>query len=106
MRAADAAAAATGIGVDSLMEAAGAQVAERLLELFPATQQVLVLCGKGNNGGDGYVAARRLHERGLIVEVWELSATPSTDVAARARAAYLGSGEAPVPVTVPGLGSR
>src|SRR5690606_28475547 len=83
-----------------------AQVAQRLLELFPAAQQVLVLCGKGNNGGDGYVAASHLLERGLGVEVLEMSSTPATDVAVRARASWLATGQEPLPLTSDGLGTR
>jgi NAD(P)H-hydrate epimerase len=48
-----------------LMENAGAAVADYLSDAFPdlSTRQILVLCGKGNNGGDGFVVARRLRER-------------------------------------------
>jgi hydroxyethylthiazole kinase-like uncharacterized protein yjeF len=43
-----------------LMENAGAAVVQAIEERFPRAQRVLVLCGKGNNGGDGFVIARRL----------------------------------------------
>ena len=43
-----------------LMENAGAAVARALREHFPAARRLTVLCGKGNNGGDGFVVARRL----------------------------------------------
>ena len=47
-----------------LMENAGAAVARVVDETVPAPGRILVLCGKGNNGGDGFVVARRLLERG------------------------------------------
>lgn len=52
-----------------LMENAGTAVAEFILSQYPAASRISVLCGKGNNGGDGFVAARRLHEQGKQVEV-------------------------------------
>jgi ADP-dependent NAD(P)H-hydrate dehydratase / NAD(P)H-hydrate epimerase len=53
----------------TLMESAGAAVAEHVLTHFAAARRIVVFCGKGNNGGDGFVAARRLHERGKTVQV-------------------------------------
>ena len=53
----------------TLMENAGAAVAEHVLAHFAAAQRIVVFCGKGNNGGDGFVAARRLHQRGKMVQV-------------------------------------
>jgi NAD(P)H-hydrate epimerase len=43
-----------------LMENAGAAVARAVAERYPGARRVVVLCGHGNNGGDGFVAARRL----------------------------------------------
>jgi ADP-dependent NAD(P)H-hydrate dehydratase / NAD(P)H-hydrate epimerase len=53
----------------TLMENAGGAVADFVLEQYPAAKCIVVFCGKGNNGGDGFVAARRLHERGKKVQV-------------------------------------
>src|SRR5512142_1071285 len=53
----------------TLMENAGAAVAEFCRQQYPAAQSVGVICGKGNNGGDGFVAARKLHEAGKTVQV-------------------------------------
>jgi NAD(P)H-hydrate epimerase len=53
-----------------LMEKAGQAVAEETAKLAgPPPQKVLVLAGKGNNGGDGLVAARYLHQKGYLVQV-------------------------------------
>jgi hydroxyethylthiazole kinase-like uncharacterized protein yjeF len=53
----------------TLMEDAGCAVANFVLANHAAAQRIVVFCGKGNNGGDGFVAARRLHERGKKVQV-------------------------------------
>jgi hydroxyethylthiazole kinase-like uncharacterized protein yjeF len=58
-----------------LMENAGRGAAEAFMCHFspPPGARVLILCGRGNNGGDGYVMARYFHERGLQVSVVVLS---------------------------------
>ncbi|WOG98887.1 hypothetical protein DCAR_0418233 [Daucus carota subsp. sativus] len=55
-----------GFSVDQLMELAGLSVASAIAEVYTASQHnnVLVICGPGNNGGDGLVAARHLHHFG------------------------------------------
>jgi hydroxyethylthiazole kinase-like uncharacterized protein yjeF len=68
MARADAAAIAAGTPGLTLMERAGTAVADAVCARF-ARQAALVLCGPGNNGGDGYVAARVLKDRGWPVEV-------------------------------------
>uniref|UniRef100_UPI000A77E20E NAD(P)H-hydrate epimerase n=1 Tax=Calditerricola satsumensis TaxID=373054 RepID=UPI000A77E20E len=53
-----------------LMESAGAAVARSVAERVAAPGRVLVLCGHGANGGDGFVAARHLAIAGYDVAVW------------------------------------
>jgi hydroxyethylthiazole kinase-like uncharacterized protein yjeF len=57
-----------------LMERAGAAVAEEATRMAPSAGRVAILCGPGGNGGDGFVAARRLAERGYRVELHLLGA--------------------------------
>ncbi|MGB3318164.1 MAG: NAD(P)H-hydrate epimerase, partial [Sphingopyxis granuli] len=79
MRAAEAACAAAGVSLSELMERAGAAVADVAWRMA-AGAPVLILCGPGNNGGDGYVAARLLKARGATIRVAAL-APPATDLA-------------------------
>jgi len=51
----------------TLMENAGSAVAEFAVSRYPDAKRIGVVCGKGNNGGDGFVAARKLHEAGREV---------------------------------------
>jgi NAD(P)H-hydrate epimerase len=53
----------------TLMENAGAAVADYVLSRHGTAARIVVFCGKGNNGGDGFAAARRLHEEGKKVQV-------------------------------------
>ncbi|HEY1604152.1 MAG TPA: NAD(P)H-hydrate dehydratase [Allosphingosinicella sp.] len=106
MRAAEAAAIAAGTAVETLMERAGTAAAEAIWR-FAGRAPALVLCGPGNNGGDGYVVARRLKERGLKVRVAAL-AEPKSAAACAARAAWDGPVEplaaaAPAPLLVDAL---
>jgi NAD(P)H-hydrate epimerase len=58
-----------GVPLPTLMENAGTAVARFCLSWFATARQAVVLCGKGNNGGDGFVAARVLAEAGALVQV-------------------------------------
>ncbi|HUJ32598.1 MAG TPA: NAD(P)H-hydrate dehydratase [Candidatus Acidoferrum sp.] len=61
-----------GIPSLTLMENAGRSVAEFIAHRFPHLERrrIVVLCGKGNNGGDGFVAARHLREKGANVSAY------------------------------------
>jgi hydroxyethylthiazole kinase-like uncharacterized protein yjeF len=82
MRAAEERAIAAGSSVEELMERAGAGVAEQVRRLAMGAP-ILVLCGPGNNGGDGYVAARILKTNGADIRIAALS-PPKTEAAAAA----------------------
>ncbi|MFW2829756.1 NAD(P)H-hydrate dehydratase [Sphingomonas sp. ID0503] len=106
MRAAEDAAIARGETVESLMERAGRAVADAVAGRANG-RAVLILCGPGNNGGDGYVAARYLAQRRIPVRVASL-AEPSSDAARAARRAWIGPVEqledvAPAPILVDAL---
>jgi hydroxyethylthiazole kinase-like uncharacterized protein yjeF len=85
--------------VEALLERAGAALAEaayRYVGKIPA----VVLCGPGNNGGDGYVAARDLAERGVQVRV-AASDEPKSPAARWARTQWTGDAEPLVGTTAP-----
>ena len=83
MAAAEQAAIGAGVPVETLMERAGAALAEAAFR-FAGRMPALILCGPGNNGGDGYVAARHLAARGVPVRVAALT-EPQSDAARWAR---------------------
>ena len=91
MRRAEQAAIDSGTPVETLMERAGAALAEGAVR-FAGPLPALVLCGPGNNGGDGYVAARYLAARGIDVRVAAL-AEPKSDAAKWARSRWTGEVE-------------
>lgn len=89
MRAAEDALIAAGTSVDALMQTAGQGAAEWVWRLA-AGRPVTVLCGPGNNGGDGYVIAETIRARGGTVAV--VAAMPPATAAARhAAALYQGA---------------
>ena len=88
MRSAEAEAIAAGTSVETLMERAGLAAAEAVWR-FAGPLPALVLCGPGNNGGDGYVVARALRERGMKVRVAAFG-EPKTEAARAAMDAWNG----------------
>ncbi|MEX0752594.1 MAG: NAD(P)H-hydrate dehydratase [Xanthobacteraceae bacterium] len=74
-----------GVSSADLMESAGRAVADRVAKSHPKGTRVAVVAGPGNNGGDGYVAARLLAERGYEVFVLRLGPASKGDAAAVAR---------------------
>ncbi|WP_375394733.1 NAD(P)H-hydrate dehydratase [uncultured Sphingomonas sp.] len=106
MRAAEIAAMTADVTVDTLMARAGEAVATTVRRLA-AGGPVLILCGPGNNGGDGYIAAARLKAAGVPVCV-AASAAPISEACRTAAAGWDGPVEAlgdvaPAPVLVDAL---
>ncbi len=93
LRAWDASAVSAGVPLATLMERAGRAVADVVDARFGsiARRGVLVACGSGNNGGDGWIAARHLHDRGYPVTVVE-SGNERQCIAADAREAAIAGG--------------
>jgi len=91
MRAAEQAAIDAGTSIEALMERAGSALAEAAYR-FAGPTPVLILCGPGNNGGDGYVAARHLATRGVAMRVAAID-EPQSDAAKWARSQWSGEVE-------------
>jgi hydroxyethylthiazole kinase-like uncharacterized protein yjeF len=94
-----------------LMENAGAETAREIQAAFPgeSRSRVVVLCGRGNNGGDGFVVARRLAGRGASVRTFLLARRDEVQGDARVNLEILEKlGEAPVEIAsahdLPALG--
>ena len=89
----------------TLMNRAGRAIARWVMALARPASPVLVVTGEGNNGGDGWVAARHLHAAGWPLRVWEVAPARAAD-AVMARAAALAAGvtatdAAPWPAATP-----
>jgi NAD(P)H-hydrate repair Nnr-like enzyme with NAD(P)H-hydrate epimerase domain len=90
------------------MQRAGYAIAAAITARWPdaPSTDIHVLCGPGNNGGDGYVAARQLAARGVAVRIAAL-ADPKSDAAKAARHSHwagiveaLGPGTEPAPLLI------
>lgn len=69
---------AAGLSYRQMMENAGAAAAALALRTWPEAKSAAVFCGKGNNGGDGFVAARHLANAGLAVRLYLVEGEPVT----------------------------
>lgn len=92
VRAIERAAAVLGLDPAALMARAGAAVAALAQRRWPDARRVGVLCGPGNNGGDGYLAALALHRCGIEVQV-VAAGEPATAEARDAARAWRGAGQ-------------
>lgn len=85
-----------GIAGYTLMQRAAQAAFEALRDRWPQARRVAVLCGPGNNGGDGYEIARLARAAGLDVVLARVGAIPGTGDAVTAHAAWVGeAGTAP-----------
>lgn len=76
-----------------LMQRAGQVAWQHVLMHWPDAQRIVVVCGPGSNGGDGYVLARFAHRAGRPVEVVHLREhVPANPVAQRACTDYVAAG--------------
>lgn len=69
---------AAGLSYRQMMENAGAAAARLALRAVPEAKSAAIFCGKGNNGGDGFVAARHLANAGLAVRLYLVEGEPMT----------------------------
>ncbi|MFN8901050.1 MAG: NAD(P)H-hydrate dehydratase [Lysobacteraceae bacterium] len=93
-------AAASGVDAAQLMARAGEAAAAECRRRWPLAVQLGVLCGTGNNGGDGYVAAERLKRAGLEVHVVAVG-EPRTPESRAACEAWRATGGATIDMALP-----
>lgn len=68
-----------GLSYYEMMENAGSAAAEFIMDKIPAiNKKILIFCGKGNNGGDGFVAGRKLAEAGACCTLYLVDGEPKT----------------------------
>ena len=90
---------AAGTPLSVLMDQAGAALAELVAAQCDPESRILVVCGSGNNGGDGWVAARLLEEQGFAVTIAtpkvaeQICAQPAHDAAVQTAKGFAGRTE-------------
>ncbi|UCQ38203.1 bifunctional ADP-dependent NAD(P)H-hydrate dehydratase/NAD(P)H-hydrate epimerase [Edwardsiella piscicida] len=96
------AAAAQGITLATLMQRAGLAAFNRGRQCYPTSRRWLILCGHGNNGGDGYVIARLARASGLQVTLMAVAGhSPLPPEAQQARAQWLQCGGSEIAASLP-----
>ena len=74
-----------GLSYDDMMESAGMGCAEHILKNYPDKKNIVIICGKGKNGGDGFVIARYLKEADKNVCVIKAFNCPSDSLSEKNR---------------------
>jgi hydroxyethylthiazole kinase-like uncharacterized protein yjeF len=87
-----------GIDMHALMARAGAAVYARIRANWPEAKRWCVLCGSGNNGGDGYVVARLARRAGIDVVLVRIGGHEAPAQARAARAAFVEEGGVETPM--------
>ena len=79
-----------------LMENAGSAAAKEIRKNYDLkSKKIVIVCGKGNNGGDGFVIARKLNENGITARVITVG-EPATDSAKEMLSKLIGLGIRPL----------
>lgn len=85
IRTAEANANADGLLYEEMMENAGMGCAGHILKEYPDKNNIVIICGKGKNGGDGFVIARGLYEAGKNVDIICAFDSPSDELSQKNR---------------------
>ena len=75
-----------GLSYETMMESAGMGCAEHIIKNYPHSRNTVILCGKGKNGGDGFVIARALSDAGKCVSVILAFNSPSDELSEKNKA--------------------
>lgn len=86
IRRAEDAAYENGLSYDEMMENAGHGCAEHIIKSCPHIKNAVIICGKGKNGGDGFVIARNFAEKGINVSIILAFSSPSDELSEKKKA--------------------